>query len=175
MKSVLNQDGRPNCIVLDEIDGAPVATIEFLLRFISGALPVKGAKKAAKGEKADKFILKRPIICICNDMYVPALRQLRQIAFVVNFPPTESARLAERLLLIAKQEKIQTDLTSMLALADKTGNDVRACLSMLQFHSSLKKPLRLTDVLKSNVGQKDRHKGLFGIWSAIFQVGNRNF
>uniref|UniRef100_A0A8D8CUF8 Chromosome transmission fidelity protein 18 homolog n=1 Tax=Culex pipiens TaxID=7175 RepID=A0A8D8CUF8_CULPI len=170
MKSVLNQDGRPNCIVLDEIDGAPVATIEFLLRFVTGAVPVKGAKKTAKGEKADKFILKRPIICICNDMYVPALRQLRQMAFVVNFPPTESARLAERLLLIAKQEKILTDLTSMLALADKTGNDVRACLSMLQFHSSLKKPLRLTDVLKSNVGQKDRHKGLFGIWSAIFQI-----
>lgn len=63
----------------------------------------------------------------------------------------------------------------MLALADKTGNDVRACLSMLQFHSSLKKPLRLTDVLKSNVGQKDRHKGLFGIWSAIFQVRNSTF
>ncbi|XP_055590916.1 chromosome transmission fidelity protein 18 homolog [Uranotaenia lowii] len=169
MKSVLNADKRPNCIVLDEIDGAPVATIDFLIRFVSGAVAQKGAKKA-KGGKDDKFILKRPIICICNDMYVPALRQLRQIAFVVNFPPTESARLAERLLLIAKREKIHTDLTSMLALADKTGNDVRSCLSMLQFHSSLKKPLRLTDVLKCNVGQKDRHKGLFGIWSSIFQI-----
>ncbi|XP_055546969.1 chromosome transmission fidelity protein 18 homolog [Wyeomyia smithii] len=167
MKSVLNEDKRPNCIVLDEIDGAPVATVDFLLRFVSGAVPQKGGNKKGKG---DKFILKRPIICICNDLYVPALRQLRQMAFVVNFPPTESARLAERLLLIAKQEKITTDLTSMLALADKTGNDVRSCLSMLQFHSSLKKPLRLTDVLKCNVGQKDRHKGLFGIWSAIFQI-----
>lgn len=29
-------------------------------------------------------------------MYTPALRQLRQIALVVNFPPMESARLAER-------------------------------------------------------------------------------
>ncbi|XP_058446411.1 chromosome transmission fidelity protein 18 homolog [Malaya genurostris] len=170
MKSVLNEDKRPNCIVLDEIDGAPLATIDFLLRFVSGAVPQKGGSKKGKSDKSDKFILKRPIICICNDMYVPALRQLRQMAFVVNFPPTESARLAERLLLIAKQEKIQTDLTSMLALADKTGNDVRSCLSMLQFHGSLKKPLRLTDVLKSNVGQKDRHKGLFGIWSAIFQI-----
>ncbi|XP_053694619.1 chromosome transmission fidelity protein 18 homolog [Sabethes cyaneus] len=170
MKSVLNEDKRPNCIVLDEIDGAPLATVDFLLRFVSGAVPQKGGGKKGKGEKADKFILKRPIICICNDMYVPALRQLRQLAFVVNFPPTESARLAERLLLIAKQEKITTDLTSMLALADKTGNDVRSCLSMLQFHSSLKKPLRLTDVLKCNVGQKDQQKGLFGIWSAIFQI-----
>lgn len=80
-----------------------------------------------------------------------------------------------RLLLIAKQEKISTDLTSMMALADKSGNDVRSCLSMLQFCSSLKKPIRLTDVLKCNVGQKDRHKGLFGIWSAIFQVCTYTF
>lgn len=58
----------------------------------------------------------------------------------------------------------------MLALAEKTGNDVRACLSMLQFYACANKPIRLTDVLKSNVGQKDRKKGLFNIWSSIFQV-----
>ncbi|XP_065090752.1 chromosome transmission fidelity protein 18 homolog [Ochlerotatus camptorhynchus] len=169
MKSLLNKENRPNCIVLDEIDGAPVPTIDFLLKFISGTANAQAGKKG-KIDKPGKFMLKRPIICICNDMYVPALRQLRQIAFVVNFPPTEVARLAERLLLIAKQEKISTDLTSMMALADKSGNDVRSCLSLLQFYSSLKKPIRLTDVLKCNVGQKDRHKGLFGIWSAIFQI-----
>ncbi|XP_049534330.1 chromosome transmission fidelity protein 18 homolog [Anopheles darlingi] len=173
MKSVLNEEKRPNCIVLDEIDGAPVPTIEFLLRFIAGNLSQKGpAKKAAGGKSSarDKFVLKRPIICICNDMYTPALRQLRQVAFVVNFPPTENARLAERLLAIAKGEHIITDLTSMLALAEKTGNDVRACLSMLQFYACANKPIRLTDVLKCNVGQKDRKKGLFNIWSSIFQI-----
>ncbi|XP_050076845.1 chromosome transmission fidelity protein 18 homolog [Anopheles maculipalpis] len=173
MKSVLNEENRPNCIVLDEIDGAPVAAIEFLLRFIAGTagLPQKsgGPKKVGKAGR-DKFVLKRPIICICNDMYAPALRQLRQVAYVVNFPPTECARLAERLLVIAKKEQITTDLTSMLALAEKTGNDVRACLSMLQFFACMKKPIRLTDVLKCNVGQKDRHKGLFSIWSSIFQI-----
>ncbi|XP_055641779.1 chromosome transmission fidelity protein 18 homolog [Toxorhynchites rutilus septentrionalis] len=169
MRSVLNADGRPNCIVLDEIDGAPAPTVDFLLRFISGNVAQKGSSKG-KGGKDNKFILRRPIICICNDMYVPALRQLRQVAFVVNFPPTESSRLAERLLLISKQEKVHTDLTSMLALAEKSGNDVRSCLSMLQFHSSTKKRLQLTDVLKCNVGQKDRHRGLFEIWSAIFQI-----
>lgn len=53
----------------------------------------KGKNKSGKDKKV---ILKTPIICICNDMYVPALRQLRQVAFIVNFPKTESARLAER-------------------------------------------------------------------------------
>uniref|UniRef100_A0A182SZM7 AAA+ ATPase domain-containing protein n=1 Tax=Anopheles maculatus TaxID=74869 RepID=A0A182SZM7_9DIPT len=82
MKSVLNEEHRPNCIVLDEIDGAPVAAIEFLLRFIAGnasggSQKAGGTKKAGKAGR-DKFVLKRPIICICNDMYAPALRQLRQ-------------------------------------------------------------------------------------------------
>uniref|UniRef100_A0A182RUR9 AAA+ ATPase domain-containing protein n=1 Tax=Anopheles funestus TaxID=62324 RepID=A0A182RUR9_ANOFN len=172
MKSVLNEENRPNCIVLDEIDGAPVAAIEFLLRFIAGNTGTQKASGAKKANKAgrDKVLLKRPIICICNDMYVPALRQLRQVAYVVNFPPTEGVRLAERLLVIAKKEHITTDLTSMLALAEKTGNDVRACLAMLQFFACAKKPIRLTDVLKCNVGQKDRHKGLFSIWSSVFQI-----
>uniref|UniRef100_A0A182QTV9 AAA+ ATPase domain-containing protein n=1 Tax=Anopheles farauti TaxID=69004 RepID=A0A182QTV9_9DIPT len=173
MKSVLNEEKRPNCIVLDEIDGAPIAAIEFLLRFIAGGSAQKSggaAKKVAGKAGREKFVLKRPIICICNDMYAPALRQLRQVAFVVNFPPTECVRLAERLLVIARNERITTDLTSMLALAEKTGNDVRACLSMLQFFACAKKPIRLTDVLKCNIGQKDRQKSLFSIWSSIFQI-----
>lgn len=77
-----------------------------------------------------------------------------------------------RLMKIARREHLRTDITSLLALAEKTGNDVRSCLSMLQFFGHQQKPLTLIDVLKSNIGQKDRHKSLFGIWGAIFQVGN---
>lgn len=62
------------------------------------------------------------------------------------------------------------DFTSLLALAEKSGNDVRSCLSMLQFFASIGKPLTIIDVLKSNIGQKDMQKGLFTIWEAIFQV-----
>ena len=35
--------------------------------------------------------------CLCL-RYAPALRQLRQVAFLVTFPPTIPARLAARLL-----------------------------------------------------------------------------
>jgi chromosome transmission fidelity protein 18 len=44
---------------------------------------------------------------------------------------------------------------------------------MLQFYNSLKKPLRIIDVMKSNLGQKDRHRNLFNVWSAIFQVNRQ--
>lgn len=167
MTSVLNEDKRPNCIVLDEIDGAPQASIDFLIRFVQGVIAEKGKKKS---DKASKFILKRPIICVCNDMYVPALRQLRQCAFVVNFPQIDSTRLADRLFAIARKESVKTDMTTLLSLAEKTGNDIRSCISVLQFYGCAKKPLMLSDVMKSDVGQKDRHKGLFEVWSAIFQI-----
>lgn len=163
MRSVIDKDQRPNCLVFDEIDGAPAASIEHLIKFVTGK------EKPKKGLKV-KNTLKRPIICICNDLYVPALRSLRQIAFIVNFPPTASARLAERLRDIARHQKIKTDMGALLALCEKTHNDIRSCLSVLHFFKTLKKPVTLTDVCKSNIGQKDMQKGLFAVWQDIFLI-----
>lgn len=166
MKSVVDSSNRPNCIVFDEIDGAPSTSIEFLVKFISGTAHVK--KK--KGVKQKANVLKRPIICICNDVYVPALKPLRQMAFVVNFPPTASSRLAERLSDIARHQQIKTDLGALLALAEKSNNDIRSCLSVLHFFKSLRKSITLSDVYKTSVGQKDIQKGLFSVWQDIFQI-----
>lgn len=166
MQSVLNRENRPNCIVLDEIDGAPQPSVDFLIKFVSGQV----SEKSKKGKNNKKFVLKRPIICICNDLYGANLRNLRQIAFVVNFQSIDNARLAERLIHIAIKEHVKTDMTAMLSLAEKTGGDIRSCLSVIQFYGSLKKPLTLFEVLKSNVGQKDQHKTLFNVWASIFQI-----
>ena len=166
MTSVLNRENRPNCIILDEIDGAPLPSIEFLIRFVSGQV----TEKSKKGTNKKKFILKRPIICICNDLYGANLRSLRQIAFVVNFQQIDNSRLAERLFHISNKERVKTDLTALLALAEKTSGDIRSCLSMIQFFSCSKKALTLLDVMRSNIGQKDQHKGLFSVWSSIFQI-----
>lgn len=173
--TLLNQERRPNCIILDEIDGAPTASIDFLIRFISDSPkePTNNQKQFVGGKPAKSKnvgILRRPIICICNDIYTPSLRALRQVAFVVTFPPLDASRLAERLLSICRKERLRTDMTALLALVDKSGNDVRSCISILQFYANTKKPLTLVDVLKSDIGQKDRQKGLFDIWSNIFQI-----
>lgn len=98
------------------------------------------------------------------------MRPLRQHAFIVTFPELDSARLAERLLTISRKERLKTDMTTLLALAEKTSNDIRSCISVLQFFANSRKPLELADVLRSNVGQKDKQKGLFEIWSAVFQI-----
>ncbi|KAG5874386.1 hypothetical protein JTB14_000686 [Gonioctena quinquepunctata] len=166
MRSVVDREGRPNCLIFDEIDGAPQASIDYLVKFITGT----ASTKSKKGKSQKQFILKRPIICICNDVYVPALRPLRQIAFVMNFPHTSNARLAERLMCIARRENIKTDLGAMLALADKGNKDIRSCLSVLYFFKVQNKPVLLSDIHKTSIGQKDIQKGLFSVWQEIFQI-----
>ncbi|KAJ6646390.1 Chromosome transmission fidelity protein 18 like [Pseudolycoriella hygida] len=165
MKSFLGKDNRPNCIILDEIDGAPKQSIDFLIKFIGDNVSNKGKNKA-------KHFLRRPIICICNDMYVPALRQLRQEAFVVDINQMESGRLADRLQTICRREKVIADYSALLSLAEKSGNDIRSCLSMLEFFSRLGKPLTLIEVLQNDFGQKDMQKGLVPVLETVFQITN---
>ncbi|XP_034234267.1 chromosome transmission fidelity protein 18 homolog isoform X2 [Thrips palmi] len=167
MKSVMGKEPRPNCLVLDEIDGAPAVSIETLIKFVSGKNVGKG-----KGKKKDAGpgILKRPVICICNDPYVPALRSLRQQAFVLHFPPTASERLASRLMTISRKQGIKTDLGAMLALCEKSQNDIRSCLSLLHYFKSQNRSVRLSDIHQSNVGQKDIQRGLFSVWQEVFQI-----
>ncbi|KAJ8915948.1 hypothetical protein NQ315_016624, partial [Exocentrus adspersus] len=168
MRSVIDRERRPNCLIFDEIDGAPQASIDYLVKFISGTV----SSKAKKGKSEKTIILKRPIICICNDVYVPALRPLRQIAFVVNFPPISSARLAERLMEIARKQNVKTDVGAMLALAEKSNKDIRSCLSVLHFFKAQNKPVTLSEIHKNSIGQKDVQKGLFSVWQSIFKVEN---
>ena len=119
MKTVITEDKKPICLIIDEIDGSPSTTINYLVSAISGKL----AEKKKKG--GDKMVIRRPIICICNDLYTPSLRALRKIALVVAFPQTLSSRLAARLKEITTQEKLSADLTALLALCKKSDNDIR--------------------------------------------------
>jgi len=72
MKAVMGADPRPNCLIFDEIDGAPAASIELLLKFTQGKLIAKKKKKKEQENMSDGCT--RPIICICNEPYAPSLR-----------------------------------------------------------------------------------------------------
>uniref|UniRef100_A0A1B6LVK8 AAA+ ATPase domain-containing protein n=1 Tax=Graphocephala atropunctata TaxID=36148 RepID=A0A1B6LVK8_9HEMI len=174
MKAVMGAERRPNCLVLDEIDGAPAASIDVLLKFALGKTPIrrKGVKvKKATSDNEKSGILKRPIICICNDVYVPALRPLRQAAFVVHFPPTATSRLAQRLCEVARHQSMKADLGVMMALSEKTNNDIRACLALLQcLKMQSASVVKLSQVHAASLGQKDMQKGLFTVWQEIFQI-----
>ncbi|NWY67455.1 CTF18 protein, partial [Erithacus rubecula] len=65
MRSVLGAHERPNCLIIDEIDGAPAASINVLLAIIQRK---DGEGEAGAGRRRrEGGLLLRPIICICND------------------------------------------------------------------------------------------------------------
>ncbi|NXN55843.1 CTF18 protein, partial [Rynchops niger] len=68
MKSVLGANEKPNCLIIDEIDGAPAASINVLLNIIHRK-DVEGEAAAGMGRRRRREggLLLRPIICICND------------------------------------------------------------------------------------------------------------
>ncbi|KAL7301054.1 hypothetical protein TKK_0006326 [Trichogramma kaykai] len=162
MKAVIDEEKRPNCLVLDEIDGAPAASIELLLKFIHGKLAPKGKKdKVVKNNLG----CKRPIICICNDLYAPSLRPLRQMALVLNVPEISSSNLVERLSEIARKEGLNINGRLLLELVHKSGCDIRACLGILQYtggRSNMLKDLTL--------GLKETRKGLFDCWKELMRI-----
>jgi len=164
MRSVVTEDQRPNCLIIDEIDGAPAVTINYLVAAINGTL-----KEKKKGSGAKGHIL-RPIICICNELYTPSLRPLKQLALVVPFPPTLPARLAGRLKEITATEKLKTDVSALLALCKKTDNDIRSCLSTLQFFRKRGRQLRAVDLAGTNLGSKDAQRSLFSVWDELFAI-----
>ncbi|XP_037087767.1 chromosome transmission fidelity protein 18 homolog [Pollicipes pollicipes] len=168
MRPMLGSDPRPNCLVIDEIDGAPAPSINLLVTALSNS---DGAGTGrARRQKAATAPIHRPVICICNDPYAPALRPLRQMALVMTFPPTSRERLAGRLADICRRNGLRTDLGALLSLCEKTRSDIRSCLSFLQFVRSRQDRLTLDQVQASTAGQKDHHKGLFAAWQEIFNI-----
>ncbi|NWZ45472.1 CTF18 protein, partial [Brachypodius atriceps] len=63
MRSVLGSHESPNCLIIDEIDGAPAASINVLLAIIQR----KDGEAGAGRRRREGGLLLRPIICICND------------------------------------------------------------------------------------------------------------
>ena len=104
-------------------------------------------------------------------------RPLRQLALVIPFPPTGSSKLASRLKEVAAAEDMRADLTALLTLCKKTDNDIRSCLSSLQFFRKRGRVLSSADVADLSVGAKDSQKSLFSVWDDVFAVprveGNR--
>ncbi|XP_076138722.1 chromosome transmission fidelity protein 18 homolog [Alosa pseudoharengus] len=174
MKSVLGANEKPNCLVIDEIDGAPSAAISVLLATLNrkeSREEGESGTNALKKKKKKETVLLRPIICICNDLYVPALRPLRQQAFLLAFPQTQPSRLTQRLAEISRFQGMKVDTGTLMALCEKTDNDIRACLNTLQFlHGRGQKQLDQRAVTSVCVGQKDQNKGLFTVWQEIFQL-----
>ncbi|KAG6787907.1 hypothetical protein POTOM_003954 [Populus tomentosa] len=181
MNSVM-ADSRPKCLVIDEIDGAlsdGKGAVEVLLKMVfSERKSDTGKENITKGEQFGRVSSKkrqktasltRPVICICNDIYAPALRPLRQVAKVHLFVQPTVSRVVSRLKYICNKEGMKTSSIALAALADYTGCDIRSCLNTLQFLNKKREVLNVLEISSQVVGRKDMSRSVFDIWKEIFQ------
>ncbi|KAJ9154037.1 hypothetical protein P3X46_027415 [Hevea brasiliensis] len=181
MNSVM-ADSRPKCLVIDEIDGAlgdGKGAVDVILKMVSAERKSgTGKENATKGEQSGRpsskkgrktLSLSRPVICICNDLYAPVLRPLRQVAKVHMFARPTVSRVVNRLKHICNKEGMKVGTIALTALVEYTECDIRSCLNTLQFLNKKKKTLNVLEIGSQVVGRKDMSKNAFDIWKEIFQ------
>ncbi|KAL2923389.1 Chromosome transmission fidelity protein 18-like protein [Bienertia sinuspersici] len=171
---------KPKCLVIDEIDGAlgdGKGAIDVILKMVAAGKKSDvgneastkeqfGRKSLNKGRKA--VSLSRPVICICNDLYAPALRPLRNVAKVHMFSQPTLNRVVNRLKHICNKEGMKTSSIALTALAEYTECDIRSCLNSLQFLHKKKESLNLVAISSQVIGRKDMTRSIFDVWKEVF-------
>ena len=167
---------KPNCILIDEIDGVSGASsgsgeqtfINLLVQIAEGKSKTQPGQKQKK--KKSKFgDLMRPIICICNDLYAPSLRPLRAIAQIVVFRPPPFQTLAKRMFEICKWEGLDANLQVMMSLCELSQGDMRSSINTLQFLKSKANRIVASQLQDLVVGSKDMSLSWFKVGNSIFQ------
>ena len=136
--------GRPNCIILDEIDGADAKqALQAIVELIRQEMPSchkddknKETTTTTKQRRSKKPYLRRPIIFICNNPYAPALRPLLPYAKRFEVKPPPPQRLVTRLRAVLGSEGLSLwtgGLSLLNDLVSLSGGDIRSCLYTLQF------------------------------------------
>lgn len=64
--------------------------------------------------------------------------------------------------------KLEAETDGLIALCDKTTNDIRSCLNTLQFLAKQTNRVTFKLVNELNIGQKDIEKNIFTIMNEIF-------
>ncbi|KAL6644788.1 hypothetical protein ACP70R_016396 [Stipagrostis hirtigluma subsp. patula] len=192
MNSIMS-DSRPKCLVIDEIDGAlgdGKGAVEVILKMINAEKNNNSdrstdteetqVRKASSRKSHRTAKLSRPVICICNDLYAPALRQLRQVAKVHMFVQPTISRVVNRLKYICKKEGFKTSAIALSALAEYTEIrlrekhlpaecDIRSCLNTLQFLNKRRAALNISAFDSQVIGRKDMSKSIVDVWKQILQ------
>ncbi|KAH8702705.1 chromosome transmission fidelity protein 18 [Phaeosphaeriaceae sp. PMI808] len=131
--------GKPVCVIVDEVDGVVGGSggsggeggfVKALIDLIN--LDEKTSRMAgqfdsrttgtSKKRKGDRFRLLRPLILICNDLYHPSLRPLRQslMAEVVHIRKPALNMVVTRMQNIFVKEGIQCDADGVRRLCEAT-------------------------------------------------------
>jgi chromosome transmission fidelity protein 18 len=128
--------GKPVCVIVDEVDGVVGGSggsgeggfIKALIDLV--ALDERNSKMVGqqsttttgKKRKGDKFRLLRPLILICNDLYHPSLKPLRQssMAEIVRIRQPALTMVVNRMKDIFTKEGFHCDADGVRRLCEAT-------------------------------------------------------
>ncbi|KAM0323465.1 hypothetical protein ACHAQA_008744 [Verticillium albo-atrum] len=134
---------RPACVIVDEVDGAVSGSgasgeggfVKALIDLVLLDQKNSGGGSANtnyKKKKGDDFRLMRPLILICNDVYHPSLRPLRQsgLAEVIHVGKPTIESVVSRLKAVFDKEGVPCDKDAARKICEAawgmaTGNDAK--------------------------------------------------
>ena len=115
-------------------------------------------------------VVRHPIICTCNDLYVPALRPLRRAATVVAVHRPGAARFLQILRRVCAAEHIAASASALTALCELSGYDMRSALNTLEFVARAVAPGTLVTpatVQRAAAGAKDVAAAARDVWARL--------
>lgn len=162
----LRGSGRPTLVVIDEIDGAMGGSEALGTAGFVRALVRLLERGAGHGKKAKPLV--RPIVCICNDLYAPALRPLRPLAKIVRFHRAPTPMITRRLREICAHEHLGADARGLTMLCEATQGDLRACLHTLELVHRSGAHVDEHSIQHASLGVKDSAVPLQHMWAKLF-------
>ena len=128
--------------------------------------------KFKRKNKKNENAIKRPVICICNDIYNKNLLLLRKESLVYNLRKNDEKKIIDRLYEIIQLERIPLTKQNLKQICEITKYDIRACLNCLQFISYNKTNMAFLSTISQSIVSflcnKDINENLFNIWNVIF-------
>ena len=130
----VQKSAHPLCVIVDEVDGVVggagssgeggfiKALIDLILLDQKNNSAGTNPGFSRKKKKGDDFKLMRPLILICNDVYHPSLRPLRQSSFAeiihVRKPPLDA--VVTRMKTVFEKEGVSCDSDAVRRLCEAT-------------------------------------------------------
>jgi len=132
-KSAVRKVARPVCVIVDEVDGVVTGSgaggeggfIKALVDLV--LLDQKNSRNVGvnhtttqQKKKGDNFKMLRPLVLICNDVYHPSLRPLRQsgLAEVIHVGKPQLNTVISRMQSIFNRESVPADSDGVRRLCE---------------------------------------------------------
>ena len=166
-RSVLDAT-NPQILVIEEVDGDECAAADVLVDILN----------------KHPETIKRPVICVCTDVYKRSLKYLRDLSTVLILDPPKQMRLAEKLKWICQQESVKIESLAIDRLISLCEGDVHSCLNQLQALASrvgrsATDSVKVADVMKyvgndgnsrsADAAVKDNQKSEYELMQLLFE------